>query len=534
MRGERGERERPILPAQGSGAGAPQLGQPRSGQRVAGEEDHLAQLLDQNRQLRARIDELADSNALLASENARLRTRIAEVRAAQHDLQQQVEELRRQLGLNSSNSGKPPSSDGPAKPPARRRTRSRRRRSGKRPGGQPGHKGATLRQTDTPDRVEVHLPSHCADCGAPLSDSDKEGEPIRRQVFDLPPPPPPEVTEHQAHACRCAACGGLTRAEFPEGVAGPVQYGPRVAAIAVYLTNAHFLPEQRLAEVLGDLFQVRICTATLARMTRQAAQRWAGFTHWLRQLLVSRGGVKHLDETGFRIAGRTQWLHVLSTPWLTHYRTHGKRGSVLQGLQGILVHDHWAPYFTLPGVLHAMCNAHHLRELEALLKIDGEDWAGRMQRLLRLAHRVVRRARERGIPLPRWLRKRLEAVYDELVQEALDYHEALPPLRPPKPGRRGRKKRRPGHNLALRLCQRRESVLRFLTDAQVPFTNNQAEQDLRMMKLRMKISGSFRSEQGARDFATLRSVLSTAKKQGQNRIQVLLHGPEALQASLQY
>ena len=181
-----------------------------------------------------------------------------------------------------------------------------------------------------------------------------------------------------------------------------------------------------------------------------------------------------------------------------------------------------------------MCNAHHLRELEALVKIDGEDWAGRMQRLLRLAHRVVRRARERGIPLPRWLRQRLAAVYDELVQQALDYHEALPPLRPPQPGRRGRKKRRPGHNLALRLCQRRESVLRFLRDAQVPFTNNQAEQDLRMMKLRMKISGSFRSEQGARDFATLRSVLSTAKKQGHNRIQVLLHGPEALQASLHY
>ena len=176
-----------------------------------------------------------------------------------------------------------------------------------------------------------------------------------------------------------------------------------------------------------------------------------------------------------------------------------------------------------------MCNAHHLRELQALVEIDGEDWARPMQQPLRRANRAVWIAREKGIPLPRSLLERIRGRYDRLLEEALAYHRALEPLRAPKPGRRGRKKRRPGHNLARRLRDRKQSVLRFLTDPEVPFTNNQAEQDLRM-----KISGCFRSAQGARDFATLRSVLSTARKQGWNRIEALLQGPEQLLAALRF
>ncbi len=497
-----------------------------SEQRETGGDERLAQLQAENAQLRA-------ASAELRAENGELKVAIARLQADLAALWQQVQELQRRLGLDSSNSGKPPSSDGPAKPPSGRRTRSQRGRSGKRSGGQPGHKGATLCQTETPDRIQTHLPPHCADCGVTLSVQDTEGQPLRRQVFELPPPQPLEVTEHQAHACRCRVCGSVTRAAFPEGVNAPVQYGPRVAATAVYLQHAHFLPEDRLAEVFQDLFRVPICAATLAGMTRKAAQCWRGCTERVRDLLVSAGGVKHLDETGFRIAGKTQWLHVVSTSWLTFYRTSAQRGSLLEGLKGILVHDHWAPYFKVRGALHALCNAHHVRELQALAEIDGEDWARRMQQLLRRANRAVWIARERGIGLPRSLRERIGRRYDQLVGDALAYHEVLPPLRPAKPGRRGRKKRRPGHNLALRLRDRRESVWRFLTDFTVPFTNNQAEQDLRMMKLRMKISGGFRSEQGAQDFATLRSVLSTARKQGLNRIEALLRGPDALLARVE-
>ena len=296
------------------------------------------------------------------------------------------------------------------------------------------------------------------------------------------------------------------------------------------LQNAQCLPEERLAEVLQDLFRVPVCAATLAGMTRKAALGWRSFTERVRALLGSAAGVKHLDETGFRIGGRTQWLHVLRTPWLTFYRTSAKRGSLLEGLRGILVHAHWASYCKLQAVLHGLCNAHHLRELQALAEIDGEAWARRMQQLLRRAKRALWIVRERGMALPRSLLERIERRDDQWVREARAQHQALPAL---PTGRRGRKKRRPGHTLALRLRDRRESVLRFLRDERVPFTNNQAEQDLRMMKLRMKISGGFRSEQGARDFATLRSVLSTARKQGLNRIEVLLQGPAALLAKVE-
>ena len=477
---------------------------------------------------------IAERLAQLQAQNAALRAELEQLRAENQQLRQRLEELERRAGLNSSNSSKPPSSDGPRKPPARRRkTRSLRSKSGKRSGGQPGHKGRTLRQTATPDHTEEHRPQHCGGCGASLAGTGTEGEPVRRQVFDLPPPPPLEATEHRAHACRCPACGELTRAAFPAGVGAPVQYGPRLAATAVYLQNAHFLPEKRLAEVLRDLFGVVVSTATLAGMTHKAAQHWEGFCERVREL-IALAAVKHLDETGFRIAGKTQWLHVLGTEWLTFYRTDAKRGSLLQGLAGCVVHDHWGPYWKLRGVLHALCNAHHLRELQALVELAGEDWARRMQVLLKRANRAVRMAREKGIPLPRSLRERMRGRYDRLLEEALAYHRSLEPLQVPKPGRRGRKKRRPGHNLARRLRDRKESVLRFLTDPEVPFTNNLAEQDLRMMKLRMKISGCFRSAQGARDFATLRSVLSTARKQGRNRIEALLHGPEAMLASLRF
>ena len=446
-------------------------------------------------------------------------------RAAITALQQRVQELERQVGLNSANSGKPPSSDGQRKPAASRRTQSTRGGSGKRSGGQPGHKGTTLRQTADPDHIETHRPPRCADCGQPLTAADSVSF-ARRQVFDIPPPPRVEVTEHQAHTCQCPACGHRTRAEFPDDVRGPVQYGPRIQATAVYLQNWHLLPEGRTAELFRDLHGVHLSAATLGSMTRQAADVWQECTERVRDLLAGADGAKHLDETGFRIAARMQWLHVLSTRWLTFYHTSARRSSLLEGLRGCLVHDHWKPYFTVPDVQHALCNAHHLRELEALAELDGEGWAHRMQVLLRMAGEAAWIAGAEGFTLEPGLIAWIAECYDRLVAEALEYHEGLEPLRPA--GGKGRKKRRPGHNLALRLRDFKTETLRFLHDPGVPFTNNQAERDLRMMKLRMKISGSFRSERGAQDFATLRSVLSTARKQGRNRIETLVRGPAVL------
>jgi len=436
-------------------------------------------------------------------------------------LKARIVELERRLGLNSTNSSKPPSSDGLKKKPAR--VSSLRESSSKTSGGQPGHKGETLRQVATPDEVVDHHPSSCFGCGATLT-PDMAQRHAARQVFDVPEPLPLMVTEHRAHSCRCAACGLETRAAFPEGVNAPVQYGARIAAFVVYLLHCQFLPEGRLVELMADLFGVRLSAATIAAMSRSCAGRLGGFVEMLRDR-VAGTPVKHLDETGFRIGGKTQWLHVASTAFMTFYRTCAKRGEMMANVVGIIVHDHWKPYYTMQAVLHALCNTHHLRELKALVEIEKEEWARQMQRLLRRTCHAVNLAREHGISLKPRLIAGIERQYDAILAQASDFHETQTPLAraATKAGgkRRGRKPRRTGHNLVLRLQTRKQDVLRFLHDPTVPFTNNQAERDGRMMKLRQKISGGFRSPEGAADFATLRSFLSTARKQGWSIIQAL-------------
>jgi transposase len=459
-------------------------------------------------------EELIALIAALMAENAALKARIGE--------------LERRLGLNSSNSGKPPSSDGLKKPA---RVRSLRERSSRKTGGQKGHKGETLRQTAEPDQVVDHHPSSCAECGSSLDPETSVGY-SARQVFDLPSPQPLVVTEHRAHDCRCSACGAKTRAPFPDGVNAPVQYGARITAFVIYLLHYQLLPEDRLVELMADLFGVKLAAATIARMSRVCAERVRGFVETIRDL-VAGAPVKHMDETGFRIGGKTQWLHVASTAVLTFYRVCAKRGSLLANVAGIVVHDHWKPYYTMQGVLHALCNAHHLRELKALVEIEKEDWARKMQRLLRRACHAANLARERGVPLKPRLIKCFERCYDAILAEGLVFHEAQPPLAMKEGGkRRGRAPRRTGHNLLLRLLTRKEDALRFLRDPGVPFTNNQAERDGRMMKLRQKISGGFRSLEGATDFATVRSFFSTAKKQGWNIIDALTRDPASLTKSL--
>jgi transposase len=442
---------------------------------------------------------------------ALIRAQAAEIAA----LKARIAELERRLGLNSSNSGKPPSSDGLKKPA---RVRSLREKSKRKPGGQKGHKGETLRQTAEPDDIENHFPESCAECGAALTPDTSTGH-AARQVFDLPEPKPLIVTEHRAHECQCANCGAKTRAAFPEGVNAPVQYGARIAAFVVHLLHYQLLPEARLVELMADLFGVKLSAATVAAMSGACAKR-----------------LKGLVETGFRIGGRTQWLHVACTALLTFYRVCAKRGSLLSdivGVVGVVVHDHWKPYYTMQGVLHALCNAHHLRELKALVEIEKEDWARKMQRLLRRACHAANLARERDAPLRPRLVECFERRYDAIVAEGLAFHEAQPPLAKKGAGkRRGRTPRRTGHNLLLRFETRKADTLRFLHDPAVPFTNNQAERDGRMMKLRQKISGGFRSLEGASDFPTIRSFLSTAKKQGWKILDALTADPENLAKTL--
>ena len=459
--------------------------------------------------------------AALEAQNAAQQALIAQ-------LQARIAELERQLGLNSTNSGKPPSSDGVTKKPAR--VISLREQSTKKTGGQEGHAGETLRRSETPDVTIDHFPGTCAACGAALSAA-MATDHTARQVFDLPEPRPLVVTEHRAHRCCCAACGAPTRASFPEGVTAPVQYGARIAAFVLYLLHYQLLPEKRLALLMADLFGAKLATATIARISQDCARRFQGFADVLRDH-VAAAPVKHLDETGFRIGGKTQWLHIASTILLTFYRVCAKRGSLPENLTGIAVHDHWKPYYTLTGVLHALCNAHHLRELQALIEIEKEDWAGKMQRLLRRACHAANLAREQGGPLPPRLIALIERCYDAILAAGLAFHQAQPALLRAASNRRGRQPRRVGHNLLLRLSVRKQDVLRFLSDPAVPFTNNLAERDGRMMKLRQKISGGFRSEDGSKDFAVIRSLLSTARKQNWDMLQTLTASPQSLIASL--
>src|ERR1700680_4230067 len=367
---------------------------------------------------------------------------IATQRAELAALKAQIAELERRLGLNSSNSGKPPSSDGLKKPA---RMQSLREHFRTKPGGQKGHKGETLRQVADPDQVIDHYPPACATCGVGLDPETSVGH-SARQVFDLPEPQPLVVTEHRAHDCQCAACGTKTRGLFPDGVNAPVQYGIRIQSFVIYLLHYQLLPEARLAELMADLFGVKLAAATIATMSRTWAGRRRSFAETVRDLGAG-APVKHMDETGFRIGGKTQWLHVASTALLTFYRVCAKRGSLLANVIGIVVHDHWKPYYTMQGVLHALCNAHHLRELKALIEIEKEEWARKMQILLRRACHATNLAHERGVAVTARLTPCSQRRYDAIVAEGIAFHQAQPAL--PRAKRPRGKPRRIGHNLLL-------------------------------------------------------------------------------------
>lgn len=410
-------------------------------------------------------------------------------------LKERLAELERRLGLNSSNSSKPPSSDGLRKP-----TSSLRPKGNKPSGGQKGHKGHTLTQTPNPDQIISHRVEKCGACQTSLEETPAKSI-IKRQVFDIPEPRI-EITEHQAEVKVCA-CGHMNRAAFPKGIQAPVQYGPRVKALSVYLSVQQLIPEDRLQTVFMDLFSLPLSTATLSSINQDVGQQIAPLQEEVLEVLKNTD-IKHLDETGFRVGKKTQWLHVISNSFATHYRAREKRGDLLEGLKGILVHDHWKPYFRHEDVQHALCNAHHLRELKALEEFEKEPWAFRMSRLLTVSSRL------KNPPLSRILK-----LYDQIVAEGLTFHEQQPSL-----GKLHKKKRK-GHNLVLRLKDFKDCVLRFLERQDVPFTNNQAEQDIRMMKVKQKISGGFRTPQGAETFCIIRGFLSTCRKQGLNLLQSL-------------
>jgi transposase len=444
------------------------------------------------------------------AELARLRAQTAEQAKQIAELLQRIRDLEARLGKDSHNSSKPPSSDPPFKklPP-----RSRRVRSGMKPGGQKDHPGATRALVEDPEhRIVLPLEGLCR-CGRDCAELAVEVLPERRQVIDLVVRR--DVTEYRTVTGVCA-CGQTHCSTFPDALGAPVQYGPGLSALAVYLTHYQLLPYRRSAELLGVLAGITLSPATLVGMGREAAMRLAAPVAAIGQSVV-RSVVAHADETGMRVAGALQWLHVLCTSVLTFYAVHAKRGAealtgigLLDGFRGILVHDHWRAYLSTPAQ-HAFCNAHHLRELIALAEADPVlSWPKRLIALLCEANDATIAARAAGLEaLPAQVVEDLFTRYDSILADGAFFH----PQRLPPPGSRRRVKQTPAYNLVARLRTHRDEVMRFVTDLRVPFDNNLAERDLRMPKLKQKVSGCFRSPEGAAAFATVRSYLSTLRKQ---------------------
>ena len=439
---------------------------------------------------------------------------IVEAQAKQiEQLTVRVAELEAQLSKNSRNSSKPPSSDGLKKPP---QTRSNRTPSGKKPGGQTGHEGASLSQVDNPDKIVRHAVHACGNCGDSLIDK-RPCNIDKRQVIDLPPLIL-TVTEHQAERKRCH-CGHLTTAAFPENVTAPVQYGPEVQSLSVYLNTYQFVPFARLTEFFWDLFGVKISPATAKRALETTAHKVELEAEAIKNAVI-QSALVHFDETGMRVAGALHWLHSSSTEKLTYYAVSRHRGTkamkeigILPAFMGKAIHDAWSPYYRFEDCLHYLCNAHHLRELKFVFDEHKEKWTGRMHDLLLKIHKVVCKHKIDGkTKLSAHRLKVFETMYHQIIIAGKKLHGHRGELE--QMGTRGRKRQRKGKNLLDRLDQNRDQVLGFMYDFSIPFTNNLAEQDIRMQKVKQKISGCFRTLAGARVFAQLRTYISTARKQG--------------------
>ena len=428
------------------------------------------------------------------------------------ELNEQIKELKRSLNLNSNNSSKSPSSDGLKKQP---RVQSLREKSGKKIGGQTGHRGSTLQQTETPDLIEQHKISCCPHCNVDLTE-----EPVvdicKRQLFDIPEIKKSFVTEHQFEIKRCPRCKKRVTTKCNEHAKAPVQYGPNMKAVVSYLNMHNLIPKKRTAQIMGDLFGVPISVATVENFSKTCAANVKQVVEQI-ETNLEVAPVKGADESGIRVAGKLSGLHTLSSEQCVYYYATEKRGDIKKDLEGVVVHDGFTSYYKLENVQHALCNAHHLRELKAVVEIDKEPWARSMIRLLKIGNRTVEQDPQ-DITVE-WLTK-FKKLYDLIISKALSYHENLGVLKKPK---RGRVKRRPGHNLALRLQKYDKDVLRFLSNPEVPFTNNQAEQSIRMIKLQQKISGCFRTAEGADKFLTVRSYTATAQKQGIKPLEALIH-----------
>jgi transposase len=462
------------------------------------------------------------SQLLVALET--INTELSSIRAENERLQEENEKLseenrklKEQLAKNSSNSSKPPSSDGFNKPVPK----NLRGKTNKKPGGQPGRNGVNLKPVENPDHIILHRVETCH-CGRDL-----KNEPVikveKRQVHDIPPVKL-EVTEHRAEVKICPDCGRKHKGAFPDDVKIQAQYGERIKAVAGYMMNYQLVPFARTAELFSDLFCVPISEGTLGNIKRNFSLAVSPSVNVVKRL-IGNARVAGFDESGAYVDGIRHWLHVACTQFATYYAIHPKRGSeamneigILPDFTGTAVHDHYSSYYTFK-CEHAECGAHILRELIFLEEERDSKWAGQVKNLFLGIKELVDQAKEAGaVSLDPIVEKMMETAYDKIVEEGFSLYPS--PVRPP--GKRGKLKKSKERNILERFRDYRKEILAFMYDFDIPFDNNLSERDIRMMKTKQKISGSFRGDDTPMEWCRTRSYISTVRKNGGNVFKSLL------------
>lgn len=453
-------------------------------------EDHLiSALLKRIDELTLRLDQAEKRIVALEAENSELKAR---------------------LSSNSKNSSKPPSSDGYTKKPA-----FPKQAKGKH-GGQIGHSGNTLHQSQKPDQIVSCKPANCT-CGHSFSEQEMELS-EKRQLFELPQPKL-EVTEYQIYKGTCPDCGLSHKGLAPVGVNSPVQYGNNVKALAVLLNVQYKLPFKKVQQLFGDLFSCPINESSVYSASLQCYKDLDESEQIIKSK-VAKNNVVHVDETGLRVEGLLRWLHTASTSLYTYLFVHDKRGgqalqsdkSIINNFTGWLVHDCWGSYFKFTGTKHALCGAHILRELQAEIETGQSKWAKTLKTFLMHVYEMP--FQQRAVQ-----RQKITSRYKRICQFGLKAEP--PPIKTPR--KRGRMKRTKARNLVERLIREQDAVIAFAFNEEVPFTNNLAERDIRPVKVKQKISNCFRSFKGAEIYARIEGFVSTARKQKRNVFSELCH-----------
>lgn len=472
-------------------------------------EEECQHLREENRELRdhlaQRDERIQQLETVLEQEHIVMQQMQEQIAS----LTQHVTSLQERHAKDSHNSSLPPSSDR-----FTRKTKSLRQKSEKKSGGQEGHPGISLHWSSLPDEIILKPVEQCEACQHDLHDV-AVCHVERRQVHDVPPPRP-IVQEYRAEQKQCPVCHHITAAGFPQAVSAPMQYGPTIGAVAVYLVQQQLLPLARAAEVMADLLGVPMSEGTICPLIQRCATNLLGVEEQIKDALV-KAEVIHQDETGLSVLGKRYWMHVTSTKTLTHYHVDQSRGQkaleaigMLPKFQGISIHDRWGSYF-LYGCEHALCLVHLLRDLVFLAEEQHAVWAVELKELLLDMKDATEQARGEG---KHWLHPLEVVAWEAACLRVLDEGDRVTPRATAPPGKKGRCKQSAARNLLDSLRKHQKAVFSFLEDLRVDFDNNLAERDLRMVKVQQKVSGCFRSIAGAQAFSRIRGYLSTLRKQG--------------------